>query len=258
MLVRKTGAGAVVIGQASHAWVSGQLARAWGNERFPAPSPREEVCLAAEQHDVGWTEWDLRPTLNPDTGWPHAFLEMPELRTHIELWSRAPDRLLSQSAYAALLVSMHGTALYGRRDLDAMSPADAELVRDYMSRESRRQESLIAKLELDRSELARNQRLIWTWDSLSLAICLPWDPYTADRVRSADDNEVAIDMRSIGEGAFELDPWPFAAGELQVRCDGRHLDHPFTSETDLHAALAAAPVARLTFTLHPAGVGARP
>jgi hypothetical protein len=46
----------IVIGQASRAWISGQLARAWGNERFAALEPREEVCLAAEQHDVGMAE----------------------------------------------------------------------------------------------------------------------------------------------------------------------------------------------------------
>ena len=58
MLVRDDG---LVIGQPAHAWVSGQLARAWGNAAFPAPSPREPVCLAAEQHDVGWQDADLAP-----------------------------------------------------------------------------------------------------------------------------------------------------------------------------------------------------
>ena len=72
MLLRDEGDGVIAIGQASHAWISGQLARAWGNDRFAAPEPREEVCLAAEQHDVGMAEWDLRPSLNPDTGRPRA------------------------------------------------------------------------------------------------------------------------------------------------------------------------------------------
>ena len=50
-----------MIGQPAHAWVSGQLARAWGNAAFPAPAPREPFCLAAEQHDVGWADADLAP-----------------------------------------------------------------------------------------------------------------------------------------------------------------------------------------------------
>ena len=121
MLLRPEGEHVVAIGQASHAWLSGQLARAWGNERFDPPEPREEVCLAAEQHDVGMAEWDLAPTPDPETGRPKSFMEM-ELDDHLRLWSAAPRKLLTQSRYAALLVSMHGTALYEHRDVSRMTP----------------------------------------------------------------------------------------------------------------------------------------
>src|SRR3712207_5677659 len=120
MLLRPDGDAVIAIGQASHAWVSGQLARAWRDV-----SPREEVCLAAEQHDVGMAQWDLAPTLNPDTGRPHSFLEMP-LATHLKLWSAAPAKLLTQSRYAALLVSLHGTTLYEMRDLARVAPEEAD------------------------------------------------------------------------------------------------------------------------------------
>ena len=39
MLHREDPAGLVVIAQPAHAWVSGQLARAWGNARFGAVAP---------------------------------------------------------------------------------------------------------------------------------------------------------------------------------------------------------------------------
>ena len=54
MLHRADPDGPIVITQPAHAWVSGQLAQAWGNESFGEFAPREEVCLAAEQHDIGW------------------------------------------------------------------------------------------------------------------------------------------------------------------------------------------------------------
>src|ERR1700683_1776724 len=98
MLLREQGDAVIAIGQASHAWISGQLARAWGNERFPAPEPREEGGLGGAQHDIGMAEWDLRPTLNRDTGLPHSFIELP-VATHIGLWAAAPNKLLSQSRY---------------------------------------------------------------------------------------------------------------------------------------------------------------
>jgi tartrate-resistant acid phosphatase type 5 len=88
MLLRADGDDAIVIGQPAHAWLSGQLARAWGNERFPAPEPWEEVCLAAEQHDLGMAEWERAPKLNPQTGLPRSFMEL-ELDDHLEIWWRA-------------------------------------------------------------------------------------------------------------------------------------------------------------------------
>ena len=66
MILRPDGDGLLAIGQASHAWLSGQLARAW----VPRPEPFEEVCLGALQHDVGMAEWDLDPQRHPDTGLP--------------------------------------------------------------------------------------------------------------------------------------------------------------------------------------------
>ncbi len=59
MVLRRDEHGVLAIGQASHAWISGQMARAWGNEQFGPLEPYEEVCLAAEQHDVGMAAWDL-------------------------------------------------------------------------------------------------------------------------------------------------------------------------------------------------------
>jgi hypothetical protein len=53
MLLRKDGLDLIAIPQPGHAWLSGQMARAWGNEHFAAPMPYNEVCLAAGQHDIG-------------------------------------------------------------------------------------------------------------------------------------------------------------------------------------------------------------
>ena len=86
MLHRETPEGTVVIGQPAHAWVSGQLARAWA-EPF---EPREEVCLAADQHDIAWTMWERVPELDPETGLPYTFSALPRLR-RLELWSARSD-----------------------------------------------------------------------------------------------------------------------------------------------------------------------
>src|SRR3954470_6148677 len=164
------GPGVVAIGQASHAWLAGQLARAWGNERFAAPEPREEVCLAAVQHDIGWIDWDLRPERPPETGLPRQFFAV-DRRTHVALWTSAPGRVLSQSRYAALLVSLHGTGLYERFPPRTDDPEVAQAVQDYLDGQRALQTALAAQVRAPREELARNQALLATWDDLSLALC---------------------------------------------------------------------------------------
>src|SRR3954454_25335649 len=138
----------VCIGQASHAGVSGQLARRWGNQRFAAPDPFDEICLGAEQHDVGMAEWDLTPDLDPDTGGPVSFMGM-ELATHLDLWSKAPRKVLTQSPYAALLVSMHGHALYARRDTTEPDSEESRAVRRFVGEQEAYQRRIVATLGED-------------------------------------------------------------------------------------------------------------
>jgi hypothetical protein len=246
MLLREEGDAVIAIGQASHAWISGQLARAWGNERFAGPEPREEVFLVAEQHDIGMAQWDLRPSLDPRTGRPHSFAEMP-LAIHMALWAAAPAKLLSQSRYAALLV--HGTAMYERRDPATLNAAERQLVHDYLDGQRALQSALVDQLEADRSQLARNQRLLWTWDSLSLALCLRWPPFALADVPGTTE-PLDLTLSAMAADRFTLEPWPFAAERVQVRCEGRRLEGRFNAEAELHEALKRAPVVGLVFTFH--------
>ena len=229
MLVRADG---ICIGQASHAWVSGQLARAWAEE-LPE---REAVCLAAEQHDVGMAQWDLVPALDAERGLPLGFMQMP-LDVHLRLWSLAPQRLFTQSRVAALLVSLHGTRLYERRDLDRLEPAQADAVRAYLAGQRALQERLAEETGMGWDDLKRLQALLFAWDWLSLALCLDWAP-------SELDGPVALALR---DGT--VDPWPFAAEAVTVRCEGRRLEGGAASEAELHAQLERAPRVPFEWTL---------
>jgi len=252
VLLRTDGDAVIAIGQASHAWIAGQLARAWGNERIPAPEPREEVCLAAEQHDVGMADWDLRPVLNPDTGRPQSFLEMP-LPVHVGLWTAAPGRLLTQSRYAALLVSMHGTALYAHRDTSSMSEVDRELVQGYLDSQRTFQDDLAARIGADRAQLRRNQQLLWTWDAISLALCLRWDPLSLAEVPARHGQlDLELELKLLGADRYTLDPWPFGPESVRMRCEGARLDGRYESDPELQRALRQAPIVALEFLLEPA------
>jgi Protein of unknown function (DUF3891) len=240
VLVRERADGAAVcIGQASHAWLSGQLARAWD------PVPAEEVCLAAAHHDVGMAQWDLTPELDEASGLPVNFMAMA-LADHLALWSAAPARLFTQSRHAALLVSLHGTRLYGMRDLDAMRPADADAVRAYLAGQRVLQARLAQEVGASEQDLRRDQARIFCWDALSLALCLGWTPYTTPEV----DGRV-LRLEPAGEDVHTLDPWPFRPAELEVRCEGRVLRGRAATTTGLHDALERAQRVDLRFRLTP-------
>jgi hypothetical protein len=264
VLVRHDSRGAVVIGQPSHAWISGQLARAWGNERLGAVEPFEEVCLAAEQHDIGMAMWDLEPVRNPESGLPASFLQMA-IPDHIELWTLAPRRLLRQSRYAALLVSLHGTRLYANRDLGPLPAPERSLVLEFLDGQRRLQHDLLETLRADprtaagatEPVVARNSDLIGTWDTLSLAVCLGYAPYTVKGVPTAGAPvELALAETDKKSGRLSLDPWPFRADSLVVHCEGQLLDGTYSDDAAMNDALARAPWDTLDFELTPAGKGA--
>jgi hypothetical protein len=238
LILRPDGDGLLAIGQASHAWLSGQLARAW----VPRPEPFEEVCLGALQHDVGMAEWDLDPERHPGTGAPVQFYEL-DRRTHLALWTAAPQKVLTQSRYAALLVSLHGTGLYERFPPKTDDPEIAAAVETYMNGQRAFQRALAAELGATDAELARNQALLALWDGLSLALCQARLPYEAAgfalRAAAAPG---AGDARATE--AYTLDPWPFGdeRDALEVRVEGRRLARP-------DADLRDAPVLTLRLVL---------
>ena len=187
---------------------------------------------------------------------PYSFTQMP-LALHLELWTQGPRRLVRQSRYAALLASMHGFRLYEHRDLDALPRADADSVRSFLAEQRRFQEGLLVSLRSDpalgslagAAAVARNSQLLWTWDFLSLAVCLDWAPCSAREVPTAED-PVELQLRPGDRpGCLTVTPWPFAARVVSVRCEGQRLADRFETDDALSDGLAKAPWETVEFEL---------
>jgi hypothetical protein len=266
VVLRRDAAGVLAVGQASHAWLCGQLARAWGNERFGVVEPLPEVALGAEQHDLGMARWDLAPARNPDTGLPASFMEMGAA-ANAGLWLQGPRRLVSQSRYAALLALIHGRRLYEDFDLAAAGEKDAAAVSAFLTHAHELEATLLAALRADPftaahatpEVLARNSQLVWIWDTISLALLLDWAPLTLDEVPTAAGGTADVAMAPLpgDPSTLSLDPWPFAEAEVRVHCEGRRLAHGFDSDPALAGGLERAPWETVQFTLV-AGADLRP
>ncbi len=94
-------------------------------------------------------------------------------------------------------------------------------------------------------EIARNQRLVWTWDSLSLGLLLDWSPFELRGVPTAGE---LVDV-AVTEGT--LDPWPFAAESVTVKAEARRLAGRYDDEAAMRSALTRAPWITLERELRP-------
>ena len=182
------------------------------------------MILAALQHDIGMAAWDAEPVLYPTTGLPYTFTSMPRAM-HVELWSQAAGLVVAQSAYAALLVSMHGTGLYQRYVSE--QERSQEPARSYLEAELAFQHDLAGRLGADAGELRRNAALLACWDWMSLFACTASSDRTtvegvpeaaggrlqlAARPRRRTDRNRAVAVRRAG--AVAVGRGPAAVGQL--------------------------------------------
>jgi len=227
----------------------GQLGRAWGNDLFGPVEPREEVCLAAEQHDTGWLEWEAAPTLDRATGLPHTFRTV-HYTHHLAIhaaWSRA---LVAQSRYAALLVSMHHRSFFPPPGRFGRLRDGGRRIAEFRGDLERLEQELRASLGASDDEVERNHRLVRTWDGLSHDLLLGLAP----RVRTTVPTDSGTTDLSIGSsgGVHTVDPWPFQGDCVVVRTEGRLLRGTFEDEQAMRDALGRARWMELTYELRPA------
>ncbi|MGI8854467.1 MAG: DUF3891 family protein [Thermomicrobiales bacterium] len=258
MLHRAHPEGIIVVGQAAHARLVGVVARAWGRPPFALPPCMDETLLAAEQHELGMLPWEIAPTLNPATGWPHAYIELSRTE-HLALWRDAGPLMRTQSRYAALLVSRHGVWIFSQYERQPEEPAERVAVAAYLRRERAFQARLRASLA-DEPEyreaillptLRRSHSLFTVWDRIAVHACYgvpvpAWGVpavYRWDRVPTAS-GDTGMTIAWAAPDRWTLDPWPFVAGEVRLRGEGRLLRERFTDQAMMRGAFDHAPWVR--------------
>lgn len=263
MVIRERDEGWFCIPQSQHAELSGQLARAWGNDRFPSPQPLEAVCVAAARHDDGMIEFDADPELDENTGLPRDFMRMP-LDLWISCWRRGPSMVAAASPYAGLLVCLHGLHLLGYRRLDPGDTHGAEAIERFRSdqheliadfRERAGSEEGVDPTGLEPEAVESNRALIALWDAISLALCMPRLPDSFEAAGSSNEPFTLSFAAAAGSGpgpvTVEVDPWPFASAEVSLTAAGRMLRRRHDDRESLRAELGSATVEVLEFRLAP-------
>ena len=235
----------LLIAQPAHAHLSGQFARAWDFAALPSvdAGARNDVILGITLHDLSWIGFEAAPTLNPATGLPHLFREVPA-RLHAPRWAASVDQAGAFGAWAALLVSLQGVRIYetffprARAAAEDVAAADA-----FLAAEHARLPALKRAAGASDAAAGEADRLLGACDWLSLLFC--GDPMRKPRVPHAPlpggvgEIEVRLDAGRRGT----IVPWPFAAPRVTFTCEARVLagDARFEDEAAMRAALKQAP-----------------
>lgn len=218
MFLDQAGSAVLAISQPAHAWVAGQLLRAWPGSLDPL------LLLAAEQHDLAWLDWETRPVFDAATGRPKLFRDVGAA-DHAPVWTAAVER--ARTAWGrrvALMVSRHGGVIYTRfTDRHRVAAADADAASAYLARQAPLEAEWAAQLALPPGQLAHETDLIAFADTLSLGLCgglaLPLDINGP----GPDGTKARYRMeRLAGAGAgCTLSPWPFTGDGMTIEIEAR-------------------------------------
>jgi hypothetical protein len=227
VIVRDDGATWSIVLQTDHADLSGQFARAWGNEDFSPPQPAATVARAAARHDDGWAIWERQPRLLAVDGQvkPRNFLDV-QILSHLAFYRAQIAAVGDEDPYAGLLISMHGAGIYnGRYGTDpalklTFAPLEQREVDGFVSEQEDRRRQLVEELSLSEDELWTNYRLLQIFDRLSLHFCMKNPAVGAAATLrpvptryAEEDTELAIEPD--GPWRVKMDPYPF--GEAPAR-----------------------------------------
>ncbi len=220
MLFRDEPDACLAISQPTHAWISGQILAGW------AQALDEHLLLAAEQHDIGWLEWETAPSFDAARGRPHLFRDVGAA-THAPMWTRGVEQALGAwGTRVALLISRHGGVIYRRfTDRHRVCEADAAAADRFLARQAPIEAAWATALGIDGATLERDTALLAFADTLSLALCGELKPPLTLHV---PDREGGMrSLRLVGDGShpgrFILSPWPFRGDTLSVQGQARRL-----------------------------------
>ena len=257
----------VVALQIDHSRVAGYLAANWGNAEFARLEPYESMVLAAQEHDNGWWDWEVAPTMSEE-GMPLDYIgSIAHLGDGVwlDLARKGAARLEGIDLYAALMTRMHAEGLLTQamglipRMMDQRKVAGVEAFLE-------EGEEVRARW---RAELAADpawapyvtEQVLWTnykylevFDQLAQYVCnrYPFDSAARSNGPTADLSNTPVPVRpGVEDVTISVDilddhravvtPYPFGTEPLPVAFPARVLpNRPFTDRSDFLAAFYSA------------------
>lgn len=205
-----------LIAQPDHAALSGDLAANFVSPRFPKIDAAIAKAIAC--HDAGWAMFppEANPILPPmisDDFKPRSFIEFPP-HDFLRAWTASIERAESICPTGGVMVSRHFASLAEFRLREQMdSDPDQRLVRDFVERETARQQQLSANAGLTPKHSDDLLKVLQFCDVFSLYLCCGADKEVEFPQRFGGD---AVRLKRVDD-FYVLTPSPFQDDSSSLR-----------------------------------------
>jgi hypothetical protein len=250
---------ALLILQTDHSRIAGLLAAHWGNDQFAKLQPYSSMVLAAQEHDSGWWDWEIKPSVN-EQGYPSDYIgSIKHLGQGVwlDLYRRAIERIAARDLYAAYFVSMHGEALLtkGMGLLPSMPDyAGDAAVQEFIAEQKGLRARWLPTLK-NNQELAdvTSEKHLWTnfnlmevFDQFAQFVCNRY-PFNSQARKngpthtlsglavpvSSERPNVTLTIEVLNETDAVVHPFPFDVNPLSLSFEGRLVpNRPFSTQEE--------------------------
>jgi hypothetical protein len=269
----------LLILQVDHSKVTGWLAAHWGNDAFARPSPYAAMVLAAQEHDTGWWDWEIKPQVNKEGLPPDYIGSIKHLggRTWLDFYRHGISRLAEQDPYAGYVVSLHADGLLtqGRGLLPYMPDYTVHPeVQEFLSEQEKYRATLMQQLKssqeyrdfISDQQLWTNFKLMEVYDQMGQFVCNRF-PFNSTRRKNGPTNQLSNTPVPVAAGrkdvilTFDVQdesnaivrPYPFDVDPLVVSFTGRLVpNRTYVDQSDFLASFYTAERLTITYGLHAA------
>ena len=249
----------LLIMQTDHSRIAGLLAAHWGNDQFARLQPYSSMVLAAQEHDSGWWDWEIKPSVN-EQGYPSDYIgSIKHLGQGVwlDLYRRAIERIAARDLYAAYFVSMHGEALLtkGMGLLPSMPDYTGDAaVQEFITQQKELRARWLPTLK-NKQELAdlTSEKHLWTnfnlmevFDQFAQFVCNRY-PFNSQARKtgpthtlsglavpvSSELPNVTLTIEVLNETDAVVRPFPFDVNPLSLSFEGRLVpNRPFSTQEE--------------------------
>jgi Protein of unknown function (DUF3891) len=263
--------------QTDHSQVAGLFAARWGNREFAKLKPYVSMVLAAQEHDSGWWDWEVKPTLDAEghpTDYIGSIRKLPP-GVWLSFYRSGIERLAARDAYAAYNVSLHGQGLLtqGMGLLPYMPDYTVDAaVKDYISQQTAFREQLLPAMrdnpawrEFSTEEhLWTNFKYMEVFDQLAQYVCNRY-PFNSTARKNGPSNQLSNTPVPVGPGEKDtiltmevsdeshavVRPYPFDVEPLAVSFPGRLIaDRAYPTQEEFLSDFYRAERISITYYLH--------